>query len=183
MDPGEKKPSKSLKEYFSKGAKEKFYLTFATFFGAGLLPKAPGTWASISALIIILFQGIYLFSEILLAVVVLLFIVSIPVINDIEKAAGDDPSFVVIDEVLGMWLILASPFYPKNIIYIVIVLILFRIFDISKVFPINLINRRKGAFFVLADDIMAAIFTLIIIQIIHTGVRIFSFYIFATNFS
>lgn len=130
----------------------------ATFFGIGYSPLAPGTVASFAAVLILLFPVSQSFLLIICCITIGL---SIPAIQYIEKKYGNDASLIVIDEVIGMWLILSFPIVSHSPTSIVLAIFLFRIFDVFKPFPINLINRRKGAFWVIADDILAAIFTIL----------------------
>ncbi len=127
-----------------------------TFFGSGYLPKAPGTWGSIAA-ILPLFFGIPYIRYVFL-VLFLLSWLSIPLINSVEKETHNDPGFIVIDEAMGIWFLFFSPYIPHNIIYIFLGLALFRFFDIAKIYPCNLINDKSGGFFVMLDDLIAAIY-------------------------
>ena len=131
----------------------------ATFLGIGFSPLAPGTVASFSALLVLLFPITH-FQLFLLSSIT--FFVSIPSITFIESTYGDDASIIVIDEVIGVWLILSIPIISHSPMSVFISIVIFRIFDIIKPFPINVINRQKGPIWVLADDILAAIFTIFI---------------------
>ena len=132
-----------------------------TCFGIGYSPLAPGTFASLSALLILLFPithgGIFIAS-------VIGFIAAIPSITHIEKNHGNDASMIVIDEVVGMWLVLSYPHIPHTPIFIFASFLIFRFFDIVKPFPINLVNKKIGAIWVMADDIVAAIMTIIVVS-------------------
>ena len=68
---------------------------------------------------------------------------------------GDDPSSVVIDEVVGVWvaLLMASDWVTA-----VVALLLFRVFDILKPLGIRSLDRRRGAFWVMADDLLAGVY-------------------------
>ena len=122
----------------------------ATFLGIGFSPLAPGTVASFSALLVLLFPITHF----------QLFLLSS--ITFFESTYGDDASIIVIDEVIGVWLILSIPIISHSPMSVFISIVIFRIFDIIKPFPINVINRQKGPIWVLADDILAAIFTIFI---------------------
>jgi CDP-diacylglycerol--glycerol-3-phosphate 3-phosphatidyltransferase len=131
----------------------------ATFFGIGYSPLAPGTVASFSAVLILLFPITHLQLFILSSVT---FFISFASIRFIESKYGNDASIIVIDEVIGVWLILSIPVISHSPISVLLSLAIFRILDIAKPFPINVINRRKGPLWVLADDILAALFTILI---------------------
>jgi phosphatidylglycerophosphatase A len=68
---------------------------------------------------------------------------------------GDDPSRVVIDEVVGVWvaLLMASDWLTA-----LVALLLFRVFDILKPLGIRSLDRRRGAFWVMADDLLAGVY-------------------------
>ena len=72
----------------------------------------------------------------------------------------EDPSFVVIDEFVGMWI---SLLLFDEIILILISFFLFRFFDITKFLGINKIEKLNGSLGIMLDDIVAGIYTLIIV--------------------
>lgn len=132
----------------------------ATCFGIGFSPFAPGTIASTMSILITILPITHYQLQI---ITIVCFIVAIPSIRHMERIYGDDASLIVIDEVIGMWIILSFDFVSYTPVMLLVALILFRFFDIFKPFPIHLINKRKGAFWVLADDIVAAFATIIIL--------------------
>lgn len=73
---------------------------------------------------------------------------------------NEDPSFVVIDEFVGMWI---SLLLFDEIILILISFFLFRFFDITKFLGINKIEKLNGSLGIMLDDIVAGIYTLIIV--------------------
>ena len=73
---------------------------------------------------------------------------------------NEDPSFVVIDEFVGMWI---SLLLFDEIILILISFFLFRFFDITKFLGINKIENLNGSLGIMLDDIVAGIYTLIIV--------------------
>lgn len=82
--------------------------------------------------------------------------------NQLEPFWGEDPKRVVIDEMIGMWLpLLAVP--AHNGWYLAASFVLFRFFDIVKPLGIRALDRRHGGFWVMADDLLAGIYSLIII--------------------
>lgn len=135
----------------------------ATWFGSGLAAKAPGTWGSLAALpfayAIMLAGGPLL----LLAAAVVIFIVGIWAADRYAATLGaSDPSEVVIDEVVAMWLtLLAAPMTPLGWF---LAFVLFRLFDIAKPWPVSLADRKlKGGFGIMADDILAAFYAIIVL--------------------
>jgi len=134
---------------------------FASFFYTGYLPYAPGTWASlISVVLWFLFPWNSLSFRLCLILIVL--IVGIFVSGIAEKRTEKkDPSFIVIDEVAGMWLTLAlipKITFPENIGKIIFALLAFRFFDILKVPPIKKLESIPGGFGIMLDDIVAGIY-------------------------
>ena len=138
-----------------------------TFFGFGLLPKAPGTWGSVAGAVAAYFV-LYVFSATtLLLASILLFLVSISVIDDFEKKVNShDESFIVIDEVAGVWLAIAIS--GATISQLVLSLVLFRVLDIKKPSIIGRIDRNvKGGLGVMGDDMVAGFFAGIISAMIY----------------
>lgn len=147
-----------------------------TVFFIGKIKYAPGTFGSIAALTILFLPGYMIwYSSLIFALV--LSIIGFNSIKTYENVKGFDHSSIVIDEVIGMLIALSNPYLILTPFWIIISLGIFRIFDILKPFPINLLNIRKGAFFVIADDVAAGIFTLVIVHIFQLGYRILPFFI------
>jgi phosphatidylglycerophosphatase A len=130
----------------------------ATWFGAGNAPKAPGTWGSLAALPLGYILHEAYGSTALLIAAFITFVVGV-VATDRYMAEANitgDPKEVVIDEVSGMWLVLA--FVPMTLTGYAIAFALFRFFDILKPFPISWADKHiKGAFGVMLDDTLAGI--------------------------
>ena len=78
---------------------------------------------------------------------------------------GNDPSRVVVDEMVGVWipLIVAVPTVWWQVIT---AFILFRFFDILKPLGIRSLDRRVGAFWVMADDLLAGVYSLFVLLIV-----------------
>ena len=133
---------------------------FLTFFGFGLLPKAPGTWGSVAGAVVAYFV-LYFFSA------TTLLLASISVIDDFEKKVNShDESFIVIDEVAGVWLAIAIS--GATISQLVLSLVLFRVLDIKKPSIIGRIDRNvKGGLGVMGDDMVAGFFAGIISAMIY----------------
>jgi phosphatidylglycerophosphatase A len=142
----------------------------------GKIKFAPGTFGSLAGLLILLLPEYMIwYTSLILAII--LTIISYSPIKRFEKLNGDDHSSIVIDEVIGMLIVFSNPFMIISPVWIVIAFILFRIFDILKPYPISKLNEQKGAFFVLADDILAGAFALIILHIFQLGYRILPFFL------
>ncbi len=80
-----------------------------------------------------------------------------------EKAYGHDPSRVVIDEVVGMWIALL--FLPKRLILVAIGFVVFRFLDILKPFPASYFDRKNGGMSIMLDDVICGVYTNIAIQL------------------
>ena len=133
-------------------------ILLATWFGAGYLPKAPGTWGSLAALpfawVIAEWSG-----GVGLAVAVLIvFGVGLwASVGYLRLGGGEDPGPIVIDEVAGQWLTLV-PFAPDPLLY-GIGFVFFRIADIIKPWPVSWADGHvKGPMGIMLDDVLAGIY-------------------------
>ena len=130
----------------------------ATWFGVGLLPKAPGTWGSLAALPFAWLIAAYAGQLWLLAASAVLIVIGTAASQVYGRAKGvADAPEIVVDEVAGQWLTLTV--VPPDILLYAIGFILFRIADIVKPWPANLADRRlKNGFGVMLDDMVAAVY-------------------------
>lgn len=130
----------------------------ATVCGVGLLPGAPGTWGSLAAAIIAWFvaPGLGIAGLILLAA--FLFVLGCWVADAAARASlRTDPGFVVVDEVVGQFLVLALS--PHTVLGFGAGFILFRFFDIVKPWPIKALEKqRHPGFGIMIDDVGAAVY-------------------------
>ncbi|MEJ2269666.1 MAG: phosphatidylglycerophosphatase A [Desulfobulbaceae bacterium] len=140
-------------------------MLIATGFYSGYLPKAPGTWGSlVGVLLVFLLHALSL--QIYLSVIAGLFIVGSFVAGEAEKILDNrDPGVVVIDEIVGMLItMIAVPVTPLTM---ALGFILFRVFDIAKPFPVNFFDQHfHGGLGIMLDDVVAGIYSLIIMQLI-----------------
>jgi len=129
-----------------------------TWFGTGLLPKAPGTWGSLAALPIAWMLGARFGpAAVILAAAVLFGLGLWAVKAYLAQTPDRDPGAIVIDEVAGQMLAVA----PAGLDPLAFGLgfIAFRFFDILKPWPIKALERGLGgALGVMADDIAAALY-------------------------
>ena len=137
----------------------------ASWFGSGLLPWAPGTWGSLVALPFAWIIESYAGRWPLLATAVIVFFVGWVAADVAIRGASDpDPGWIVVDEVVGQWLTLLA--LPVSVAAYAIGFLLFRLFDIWKPYPIRDVERRcGGGFGIMIDDVLAAIYALIVIGI------------------
>lgn len=133
-------------------------------FGAGLIKKGTGTFGTLITFIYFIF--IYQLNlEIQILIFFILLLVSyISVKNTLQSLKIKDPSCVVIDEIIAYLIVLIL--LPNNYLLYLISFILFRFFDILKPWPISKLEELPGAIGVIADDFGAALFALVITQMV-----------------
>lgn len=143
----------------------------STGFYTGYTPIAPGTVGSVFSLVLfVLIPG---FRDITLFIITLgIFFLGVFVAGEVEKSDGPDPSIVNIDEIVGMWISII--FLPGDLswIWLIAAFLIFRLFDILKPFPVNVSQRLPGGWGVMIDDILAGIYTNLVLRIfiyIFTG--------------
>jgi phosphatidylglycerophosphatase A len=137
----------------------------ATVFFSGYAPIAPGTAGSLAALIpLIIFPTIS--TTVLLVIVVLGFIIGVLVSRQFERAYGEDPQVVVIDETVGMWITML--FVPITWKTLVLGFILFRIFDIIKPPPARQLEKVPNGWGIMLDDVAAGIYAGLLLLLITT---------------
>ena len=133
----------------------------ATFFGAGCGKPGPGTWGSVGALLVWAVYG-WLAKPaplVLLVGIAFTLVVGIPAATIAEREAGvGDPGFVVIDEVAGQWIALL--WCPLDWKHGLLALVLFRLFDITKPFPVRHFERLPRGWGIVFDDVAAGLYAL-----------------------
>jgi phosphatidylglycerophosphatase A len=137
----------------------------ATFFGAGFGKPGPGTWGSVTA--VLLWAAYAWFAHpsphaLLLALLIgiaLTLILGIPAATIVARESGrKDPQFVVIDEVAGQ--AIALLFSPFDLRHALIALVLFRLFDITKPFPARQLESLPEGWGIVFDDVAAGLYAL-----------------------
>jgi phosphatidylglycerophosphatase A len=145
----------------------KINFLIATFFGIGRIPVAPGTWASLAAAPCF---WPFLHKPLLHAVaLVLVYFLGVHASTEYEKQVDKkDPSSAVIDEVLGMGVamfgipvMVGVPQWP----FVVMAVILFRLFDIWKPYPIRKLEKLPAGWGIMSDDLLAGIYANVWVQI------------------
>jgi phosphatidylglycerophosphatase A len=150
--------------------------TIATFFGAGFGKPGPGTWGSVAAVLLwAAYAAVFHPSPqalllALLAGIALTLLFGIPASTIVARQSGrHDPQFVVIDEVTGQWIaLLFSPFDWR---YALIALILFRLFDITKPFPIRRLEALPEGWGIVFDDVAAGLYALGVASLLRIWLR------------
>jgi len=134
----------------------------ATWFGAGRLPVAPGTWGSLAALpcawVIVWVGGHFMLA------IAALFVFAVGCWASDAATDDKDPGYIVIDEVAAQFLVLLAA--PLDWRAYAAGFVLFRVFDIWKPLPIRHVERAvPGGLGIMLDDVIAAIYALILLVI------------------
>ncbi len=142
-------------------------LAIATWFGCGYFPWGPGTVGSLAAILIAVLLHT-LFGSGRLTFLILTLVLLGPGIWAATRTArlvrSDDPGLVVVDEVLGQWVTLlgTTALYWRSWIA---ALVLFRVFDIWKPWPVRNLERLPGGIGIISDDMAAGIYAALILYI------------------
>ena len=145
--------------------KSKWISRVATFFGAGLSPKMPGTVGTLAAIPV--WYLFYLTGPYVYMVLTFLLVIAAIFISDAyeKNMPTHDRPEIVIDEVVGF--LITMTWLPFSLKYLVLGFVLFRILDIWKPFPISYLNDKvKGGFGVVIDDVAAGLVANVILQIL-----------------
>lgn len=142
----------------------------STGLGVGYFPLAPGTMGSLAILIA------YWICPELNGMQLAMIIVGLSVLgiysatitenemkSKLGKERGNDPGIIVIDEIVGM--LIALLLQPKTTFFLISAFILFRIFDIAKPYPARKMEKLRGGWGIVLDDVVAGIYANIVIQI------------------
>jgi phosphatidylglycerophosphatase A len=145
--------------------------SLATFFGAGYLKPGPGTYGSVAALLL-WYAAAHAFHLITpdlalltgFAALILLFAGIHASTIVARESASKDPGFIVIDEVVGQLIALVA--VRPNWQHALISLLLFRIFDIFKPWPIRLLEALPEGLGIMLDDVAAGVLAFLCAQLI-----------------
>jgi phosphatidylglycerophosphatase A len=149
----------------------------ATVFGTGLGRPGPGTYGSVTT---VLLWGIYAWLVrptphtlliALAATIVVVIALGVPASTIVARESGrKDPQFVVIDEVAGQ--AIALLLMPSNWLGGLIALILFRLFDITKPFPVRQLENLPEGWGIVFDDVAAGLYALGVASLLRIFLRI-----------
>ncbi|WJI96160.1 phosphatidylglycerophosphatase A family protein [Helicobacter pylori] len=129
---------------------------FLTLFFSGYSKKAPGTIGSLVALLLGLPVLIFSANTLFLAAILIGLIAITQIDKEEEESKIHDSSYIVIDELVGMWLAMAIS--GLSLAGVVLSFIFFRIYDITKPSLIGRIDKEvKGGLGVVADDALAGV--------------------------
>lgn len=135
-------------------------------FGSGAMSRAPGTWGSLAAIPLW-----YALAQLPLpaywAVVMLALVVGVWLCG---RTAHDlkvhDHSGIVWDEFVGMWIVLG--FFPETLQGVLVCFLLFRLFDITKPWPISWLDEHlPGGLGIMVDDVVAGAAALLAVYLIE----------------
>ena len=136
----------------------------STLFGIGRFPAAPGTIASLVALPIAWLVMSLGGPVPLLVLAFVTAALGIWACDVYARATGTlDPSECVIDELAGQFI--ACAFAPLSLPAFALAFVLFRLFDISKLWPISAAERLRGGLGIMADDLVAGLFAGLIVAV------------------
>jgi phosphatidylglycerophosphatase A len=142
---------------------QKLIKIISTGLGIGYIPFMPGTLTSLAVIIVYWFWNPQGNAWVIFTLIII--IVAMMVAHSAEKYFNKkDDQKITIDEIAGMSIALSL--VPHNILLILLAFILFRIFDISKILFIRKIEKQPGAWGLVGDDILAGIYTHIIMYFI-----------------
>ena len=135
--------------------------------GAGYIPRLPGTAGTVLAIPLSL--ALNRFAAINLTLAILILVASIcSAIWLSTKAANilkqKDPQVIVIDEIVGF--VTANFLAPPSLSALLWSFVLFRFFDIAKVFPTNRLEQLPGGAGIVLDDVMAGLYTLLSLRLL-----------------
>ncbi|MGL2886980.1 phosphatidylglycerophosphatase A family protein [Helicobacter pylori] len=129
---------------------------FLTLFFSGYSKKAPGTIGSLVALLLGLPVLIFSANTLFLGAIFIGLIAITQIDKEEEESKIHDSSYIVIDELVGMWLAMAIS--GLSLAGVVLSFIFFRIYDITKPSLIGKIDKEvKGGLGVVADDTLAGV--------------------------
>jgi phosphatidylglycerophosphatase A len=155
---------------------KKINIFFITMFGIGRSKYAPGTVASfVTSLIFIFFFIFEINILILILIVCVIFIYSVYAIDKYKNYFYEiDSKEIVIDEFVGQSIPIFTAYsFIENtntgiyILYTLISFFLFRLFDITKPYPVNIIDKNmKNGLGVMLDDVIAGVYSSVIVLIL-----------------
>ena len=142
----------------------------STFFGIGYSPLAPGTMGAIAATIIYWYflpTGGMLWLLALFALTLVGVSLSSITEKEFQDKSGDknahDPGIIVLDEVAGVLFALFG--ISKDFPWVLGALVLFRIFDVVKPFPVNKFEKLPAGWGIMMDDVVAGVIANVILRI------------------
>jgi len=148
--------------------KQDIYTILSTVLGIGFIPFMPGTFGTLAAALVYIslpqvWFNYFPYTGITIAAITALFFVGVFLTQKAEKKLGHDAGSIVLDEFVAYFICVL--FLPKSYMMAAYTFALFRVFDIAKPQPIRLSQKLKGGWGIMVDDVIAAIFTNVFMQI------------------
>ena len=143
--------------------KYRFSEIIGTMFYIGKIPLAPGTWGSLTALLLWYLIKPKIIDPLFLLITGGLFFIGIAVSEIITRELDNhDPKEIIIDEWVGMWI--ALYLVPHSLFWGFVSFFLFRFFDIFKPGPVQIMDDIHSPIGVMLDDVVAGILALLVTQ-------------------
>jgi len=141
---------------------------FLSFFGTGYFPKAPGTFGSAATIPLIYLISDSISLVTLIITIILLLIIATITCEFLQKELTlHDPGWIVMDEVIGMLVTWAFVFPSIKPLDLFLVFIVFRVFDIKKIWPATYFDKQvTHGFGTIFDDVISAIYAGIVVYCI-----------------
>lgn len=164
--------SPTTASYARKSPRTRWAWTVATFFGAGYCKPGPGTWGSVAAFLLWAADAMLRHPSArglligLLVWIAFAIALGVPASTVVARQAGrKDPQFVVVDEVAGVWiaLLFCPPDWPHGLVC----LVLFRLFDITKPFPVRQLEQLPEGWGIVFDDVAAGLYALAVASVLR----------------
>ena len=138
--------------------------TFVSVFGLGYLPTAPGTWGTFGAFLFWQLYFKHVSTQTYLLVLFVIILLGIYVSSSAERIYKcKDSQYIVIDEFCGY--LLGMVLVPSGVLWGLLGFGLFRLFDIFKPNPIRQLEKLPLGLGVMADDLMAGVYTAVILNV------------------
>ncbi len=141
-----------------------YYRLLGTVLFTGYFPFASGTVGSAAALALYWVLPFTDNGTITISFALAGAFLGVPAATWLEQQHGDDPSIVVFDEAVGMWLALV--FLPKIWWVALGAFLLFRLFDIVKPQPAKYFDNMRGGAGIMMDDVIAGVYANVVMQIV-----------------
>ena len=156
-----------LTPHQASGVSPRLILFFATGFGVGYFPRLPGTAGTLLAVPLSL--GLNALASTSLPIALLTLAAAICCAIWLSTRASlvleqRDPPVIVIDEIVGF--LIANFIAPRNVMLLGVAFLLFRLFDIAKVYPLSRLEKLPSGAGIVLDDVMAGLYVFGILRLV-----------------
>jgi len=153
--------------------KSLFHIIIASGFGSGFFPVAPGTAGAALATALWYLLSLHVTVQslffITIALILIFTVLGTWSSNVLAPSWGEDPSRIVVDEMVGVWITLVGAI-GGIWWHILLAFVLFRLLDIYKPLGIRRMENIKGGFGVMMDDILAGIYGLVLLILLRCAI-------------